>query len=245
MTFTFSKPYAPWKVMLDTSRSPAARAAGRELQRGLEHELQEQAGPGDGERPVQAPELHEGPEPRRWSATRASAATSRRSTKITFVFRTNTDTEIQAIRGGEVDAIYPQPQLQLAALKGQAGLRVQSNAGTTIEHLDLNTGAGNSNPLLGQRWFRQAIAYSLDRQAMIRQLFRTLNPSLPVLQNLTYTTNQRGLYKAHFQRYTRNLAKVTALFEAHNCTKGGDGIYVVRRHACLRAARHHRRQPAA
>jgi peptide/nickel transport system substrate-binding protein len=145
--------------------------------------------------------------------------------KITFVFRTNTDTEIQAIRGGEVDAIYPQPQLQLAALRGQSGLRVQTNAGTTIEHIDFNTGAGNSNPLLGQRWFRQAIAYSLDRRAMVRQLFRTLNPGLPVLQNLTYTTSQKGKYKAHFQRYTHSIAKVTSLMRAHNCTKGGDGIW--------------------
>jgi peptide/nickel transport system substrate-binding protein len=145
--------------------------------------------------------------------------------KITFVFRTNTDTEIQAIRGGEVDAIYPQPQLQLAALRGQSGLRVQTNAGTTIEHIDFNTGAGNSNPLLGQRWFRQAIAYSLDRRAMVRQLFRTLNPGLPVLQNLTYTTTQKGKYKPHFQRYTHSIAKVTSLMRAHNCTKGGDGIW--------------------
>jgi peptide/nickel transport system substrate-binding protein len=144
--------------------------------------------------------------------------------KITFVFRTDTNTEIQAIRGGEVDAIYPQPQLQLAALRGQSGLRVQTHAGTTIEHLDINTGAGNSNPLLGQRWFRQAIAYSIDRQAMVKQLFRTLNPGLPVLQNLTYTTNQRSLYKAHFQRYTHSIAKVTALMKAHKCTKAS-GIW--------------------
>src|SRR5947207_729802 len=98
--------------------------------------------------------------------------------KITFLFRTNTDTEIQAIRGGEVDAIYPQPQLQLAQLRGQSGLRVQTHAGTTIEHIDINTGAGNSNPLLGQAWFRQAIAYSMDRQGMAKQLYSSLNLGL-------------------------------------------------------------------
>jgi peptide/nickel transport system substrate-binding protein len=145
--------------------------------------------------------------------------------RITFRFITNTDSEIQAIRGGEVDAIYPQPQLQLAQLRNQAGLRTQSRAGTTLEHIDINTGQGNSNPLLGQRWFRQAIAYSMDRRAMVRQLFQTLNPGLPVLQNNMYTSNQRE-YAGHFQRYTRNLNRVNALFRARNCTKGSDGIYV-------------------
>jgi peptide/nickel transport system substrate-binding protein len=145
--------------------------------------------------------------------------------RITFRFITNTDSEIQAIRGGEVDAIYPQPQLQLAQLRGQSGLRTQSRAGTTLEHIDINLGQGNSNPLLAQRWFRQAIIYSMDRRAMVRQLFRTLNPGLAVLQNNMYVSNQKE-YEAHFQRYTRNLARVNALFRARNCTRGSDGIYV-------------------
>jgi peptide/nickel transport system substrate-binding protein len=150
--------------------------------------------------------------------------------KITFLFRTNTDTEIQAIRGGEVDAIYPQPQLQLSQLRGQSGLKVQTHAGTTIEHIDINTGAGNSTPLLGQAWFRQAIAYSMDRAGMVKQLYSTLNPGLPILNNLSYVTSQKGIYVPHFAKYQINnkakrLAKVAAIMKAHNCTKGGDGIY--------------------
>ena len=96
--------------------------------------------------------------------------------KVVFVFRTNTDTEIQAIRGGEVDVIYPQPQLQLADLKGQSGLKVESNAGTTLEHIDFNSQLKGGMPLLRAPWFRQAISYSIDRTAMVKQLFRTLNP---------------------------------------------------------------------
>jgi peptide/nickel transport system substrate-binding protein len=144
--------------------------------------------------------------------------------RIVFRFITVTDSEIQAIRGGEVDAIYPQPQLQLAQLRGQAGLRVQSNQGATLEHIDINVGAKTGNPLLRQLWFRQAIAYSLNRQQMVTQLFRTLNPSLKPLNNLTFTSQQR-YYQAHFAKYTRNLTRVAALFRAHGCTKGGDGIY--------------------
>src|SRR4029078_5584954 len=50
--------------------------------------------------------------------------------RIVFKFLTDTNTEIQQVRGGEVDAIYPQPQQALSELSGQAGLRLHANAGT-------------------------------------------------------------------------------------------------------------------
>jgi peptide/nickel transport system substrate-binding protein len=223
--FVFSKPYAPWKVLLLQSIYPQHALAGANFNDVWNNNYND---------PKTGVSMASGPFKVQSYTKGQSIVMVRNSTfwgskpkldKITFVFRTNTDTEIQAIRGGEVDAIYPQPQLQLAALRGQSGLRVQSNAGTTLEHIDINAGEGNSNPLLGQKWFRQAIAYSLDRKSMVSQLFRTLNPGLPVLNNLSYTNQQRGLYVAHFQKYKRNLAKVNSLFKAHNCTKGGDGIW--------------------
>ena len=221
----FSKPYAGWKPLLGGSLYPAHALTGANFNEVWNNNYNH---------PRTGVSMASGPM-RVASYTRGQTLVIVRNPtfwgkrpsidRITFRFITNTDSEIQAIRGGEVDAIYPQPQLQLAALRGQSGLRTQSRAGTTLEHIDINTGAGNSNPLLGQQWFRQAIAYSMDRRAMVRQLFRTLNPGLPVLQNNMYTSNQAE-YAAHFQRYTRNLARVNALFRARNCTKGSDGIYV-------------------
>jgi len=58
----------------------------------------------------------------------------------------------------------------------------------------------------------------------VKQLFRSLNPSLPVLNSLVYVSNA-SQYKPHFGRYTYQPAKVAQLMKAHNCTKGGDGIY--------------------
>jgi peptide/nickel transport system substrate-binding protein len=78
---------------------------------------------------------------------------------------------------------------------------------------------------LQQRWFRQAIAYSLDRNAMVRQLFRTLNPSVRPLNNLTFVPQQKAYYQPHFAKYKRSLAKVNSLFRAHGCTKGDGGIW--------------------
>jgi peptide/nickel transport system substrate-binding protein len=143
--------------------------------------------------------------------------------RIVFKFITNTDSEIQALRGGEIDAAYPQPQLQLAGLRGHAGLHVQSHAGSSLEHLDINVGPKSGNPLLRQKWFRQAIAYSIDRRGMTRQLFRTLTPGLKELNSLSFTV-QHPSYQAKFARYTRNVNKANQLFRSHGC-KRGDGIW--------------------
>jgi ABC-type transport system substrate-binding protein len=68
---------------------------------------------------------------------------------IVFRFITNTNSEIQAIRSGEVDAIYPQPQLALADLRNQAGLRIQTHVGLQYEHIEIEQGA-HGNPLAKQ-----------------------------------------------------------------------------------------------
>src|SRR6266487_2923962 len=227
--FIYKTPYAPYKVQFSTSVLPQHALEGSDFNTVWDTNYNNKAGQTMSSGPFKLQSYTKG---QSIVMVRNSSFFGKKPTldKITFLFRTNTDTEIQAIRGGEVDAIYPQPQLQLAQLRGQSGLRVQTHAGTTIEHIDINTGAGNSNPLLGQAWFRQAIAYSLDRQGMVKQLYSTLNPGLPILNNLSYVTGQKGLYQAHFAKYqisnkAKRIAKVAALMKAHNCTKGGDGIY--------------------
>ena len=229
---TFKKPYAPYKVMLNQSIYPQHALTGTNFNEvwnnnynhprtGESMEEVEQAA-------AQFLELESYTRGQTLVMVRNNTYWGARPSldRITFRFITNTDSEIQAIRGGEVDVIYPQPQLQLAQLRGQSGLRTVANAGSTLEHIDMNMGQGNSNPLLAQRWFRQAIAYSLDRKAMVTQLFRTLKAGLPVLQNNTFTNQQRGQYKDVYGKYTRNLNRVNQIMQSHNCRKGGDGIWV-------------------
>ena len=152
--------------------------------------------------------------------------------KVVFVFRTNTDSEIQAIRGGEVDAIYPQPQLQLLDLKGTAGLKTDSRAGTTLEHLDYNEQTKGGFPLMRAPWVRQALGYATNRQAVVTQIFKKFNPNQQVLQNLTYGNTQKGKYVPHFAKYTFSPSKVAAIMQKHNCTKGSDGIFVCNGRRC-------------
>jgi peptide/nickel transport system substrate-binding protein len=221
----WKKPFAPWKVFLANSIYPAKAMAGQDFNNfWLTDNNDPHNGKPIGDGPFILTNYTKGQSitmvrnPKWWGPHKPYLD------KVVFVFRTNTDTEIQAIRGGEVDVIYPQPQLQLADLKNQSGLTIQSSQGTTLEHLDFNEQLKGGQPLLRLPWFRQAVSYAIDRNALVKQLFATLNPKLQPLQNLTYVNNQKE-YVPHFQKYTYSPSKVASMMQAHQCTKGGDGIW--------------------
>ncbi|HEY6604992.1 MAG TPA: peptide ABC transporter substrate-binding protein [Gaiellaceae bacterium] len=156
--------------------------------------------------------------PRGWYGKRAKLDS------IVFRFITNTNSEIQAIRSGEVDAIYPQPQLALADLRNQSGLRVVTHLGLQWEHIEIQQGA-KGNPLAKQKWLRQALITSINRSAAAKALYGTLNPKVGVLNSLTRLTNEKTYNPKHFSKWNYNPAKVASMMNAHGCNKGGDGIY--------------------
>jgi len=226
LKIVFAKPYGPWKVMLQFSILPAHALAGADFNNVWNDNNND---PHTG-KPIASGPFILG------NYTQGQSITMVRNPKghphpskldkIVFVFRTNTDSEIQALRGGEVDAIYPQAQLQLADLKSQPGIAYQSNAGTTFEHLDINVDPKASGmPLLRQTWFRQMIAYGMDRNAAVKQLYRTLNSKLGAANNITYPPSAPE-YKADFAKYTYQPKQVAKIAAAHGCKKGGDGIFV-------------------
>ncbi len=143
---------------------------------------------------------------------------------IHFVYLHNTNSEIQAMRGGEVDAIYPQPQLALADLKNQSGLQIQSNKGTVVEHLEIQLGS-KGNAQAKNVWVRQAIATSVNRTETVKSLFGTLNPSLVALNNFMYVPNAGKVYKQHWNKWNYSVSKVNSIMTGHGCSKGGDGFW--------------------
>ncbi len=141
-----------------------------------------------------------------------------------FRFLPETNTEIQSLRGGEVDVIYPQPQLELVPLVNNPDLEVQTNAGTTWEHVDIQVGK-NGHPALKNLYVRQALAYAIDRDSLVGNLFGDLSPELTPLHNTIYMQNQPE-YEPHWDKYTADPQQATQLLEDNGCTKGDDGIYV-------------------
>ncbi len=142
---------------------------------------------------------------------------------IVFRFITNTNSEIQSIRSGEVDAIYPQPQLALSDLRSQAGLKVVSHVGLQWEHIEIEQGT-HGNPLAKQLWIRRALMQAFNRVAAAKALYGTLNPSVGPLQSLVRLKGEAG-YANDFGKWNYSPAKIEAAMKAHNCSKGGDGIF--------------------
>ena len=140
--------------------------------------------------------------------------------EVDFKLITDTNSEIQAMRGGEVDAINPSPQTALAQLVNQSGLKYDSKPGFTQEHLDLQQ-AGTGMPLLKQLWFRQALTLAINRTSLIKALYATIAPGLRPLNNPFYEigTNANGK-NAFFNEYAFSQKKAIALFKAHGCTGG-------------------------
>ena len=145
-----------------------------------------------------------------------------KTAKVTFKFLTDTAAEFQAFQGGEIDAVYPAPQLEaVRAIKAgltDADSLVNADTGN-IEALWMN----NAVFPLDSVPVRQAIADSIDRNAIVRLLFgplgvtkatNSLNP--PILA--AYSDQQA------WAGYHLDLARVNQLMTAAGWQKS-DGIW--------------------
>ena len=143
--------------------------------------------------------------------------------KIEETFFADTAAEFQAFRAGEVDTIGPQPQLDaIDAINagGLPGKSVVDGQTGNVEALWVNNAAAPFDDLA----VRQAVAYALDRDAIVNKLFgglgvktavNSLNP--PILAKFS---DQKA-----FSNYKLDLAKVTSIMTAAGYAKGSDGFW--------------------
>jgi len=144
--------------------------------------------------------------------------------KIVFRFIQDTNSEIQAMRGGEVDAIAPSPQSNLTQLQNQRGLVYNSIPGLYLEHIDLS-GNGKHNKLMQNAWFRQAIIKAINRDQLTKTFFGDIAPKLKTQQSLIFYQSNAA-YTSHFKKWTYNPTAAKRLLTSHGCSPGGDGIMV-------------------
>lgn len=139
--------------------------------------------------------------------------------QIVFRFIPDTNTQFQAMRGGEVDMIAPQPQLQIADIKKQAGIRVQSGPEFAWEHLDIQLGKGG-HPALKQPYIRQALVTGINRGQIANALYKEIAPGLPVLNNAIFKPFQTEYQGHKWQPYGFSQKKAISLLRARGCTGG-------------------------
>jgi len=144
--------------------------------------------------------------------------------------------EINAFKGGEVDAMAPgQPISSMTDLLHKNGVKHLITPGFTQEHMDVefrpnaSSGAGgthtaNGAALLNKHWFAQALAMGLNRQPVINAVYAGVLPNNTVkpLNNPFYTVGPLATAKKYqyFAKYSNKPAAAIALLKKHGC-KGG------------------------
>ena len=143
--------------------------------------------------------------------------------EVIFKFTADTAAEFKAFTGNEVKMIYPQPQLdavdQIAAGLPDANSAYTADTGN-FEALWLNNAAA---PLDDVK-VRQAVAYSIDRDAIVNQLFGKLGVT-KALQVINAPIVNAYSDTEAFAGYTKDLSKVDELLTGDGWAKGSDGIY--------------------
>jgi len=119
----------------------------------------------------------------------------------TLIFRIITDAtaEPTALQNKEVEAIYPQPEVDLISqLKGMAGqgVRYQESLGLVWEHYDFNL----KNKFLKDKALRQALFTAVDRQGIINRTVKQVDPAVTVLNNRFLMPEQQG-YQDNVTKY--------------------------------------------
>ena len=113
----------------------------------------------------------------------------------TLVFRILTDatTEAPALANGEVQAINPQPEVDLVKnVQSIKGVLYHIGAGLIWEHIDLNL----KNKALQDKVLRNAMFTALDRSAMIKRTIGQFDPTAKVVDNHMFVPGQPG-YQAN------------------------------------------------
>ena len=141
--------------------------------------------------------------------------------EVDFRIITDTNSEVQAMRGGEVDAINPTFGSNLSPLKGQSGIVFNTVPGLYQEHIDIQFGP-KGQPLLRSPWMRQAIMMGIDRQAIIKTVYGNLAAGTTPLNNIVYYQSDAA-YKPDFAQWNFNPTKSLALLKKH-CTGGPSSV---------------------
>ena len=142
---------------------------------------------------------------------------------VVFRFQADTSAQFAAFKSNQVSVIYPQPQLdavdQIAAGLPDAESIISATTGN-FESLWINA----ANPPFDSLAVRKAVAYSIDRTALVQRLFGGLGLEEPLnMLNAELVADYSD--PDAFAMYTKDLDQVDTLLTEDGYEKGADGFY--------------------
>jgi peptide/nickel transport system substrate-binding protein len=211
----FKKVYADWQTLLNAGVYQAKTIAGQDMNKMFQDSIPVSNGP------WKFTSWQKGVQITVSKNTKFAAAPAMKLDRVVFRYIADTNARFQALKAGEGQVMEPQAQLQIAdfAKKG-SGFTVDSKAGYSFEHLDIQYGPKGA-PALRAPYVRQALITGINRPQIATALYSTIAPGLPTLQSLIFKTFEAG-YQKNFAIYPFNQAKVISILKGKGCTGGPD-----------------------
>jgi peptide/nickel transport system substrate-binding protein len=141
------------------------------------------------------------------------------------VLRFDVGDAAQALRDGEVDVLHRRPDLGTESGYGQIpGVERFYGPGRVWEHFEIRIGAGG-HAALQSKLVRRALAYGLDRAAIVRAAYGTFLPKWRPSESAVLLDASHG-YQPNWSGYRYRPALARRLLEQARCHRAADGIYV-------------------
>ncbi|HWH32194.1 MAG TPA: peptide ABC transporter substrate-binding protein [Egibacteraceae bacterium] len=214
--YTFTETYAAYREMFSTQPIlPAHALEGQDIATAMNDSVPVASGPFEFESWTKGQNITLVRNENYWGEQKP------RLDRVVFRFIEDSNSQVQALRGDEIDMFYPQPQLELVEQVSELdGVTYEVSAGPVWEHLDFNFAV----PPMDQTFVRQAIIQGIDRQALAQELIAPMYPEATVLQNVIWMNNQEP-YEEHWDRWEYDPEAAIALLEENGCTRGDDEIF--------------------
>jgi ABC-type transport system substrate-binding protein len=132
-----------------------------------------------------------------------------------------TNTLLELLRSGEIDAADPQPQPQIiGAVANLEGMKVNARSGLVTEFMRFNVKV----PGLDKPFVRKVIAKGIDRVALVETLMGPIDPEAKPTQSLFFSPDS-PYYQANFAGLDYDAAGAIALLEENGCIRGADSVF--------------------
>jgi peptide/nickel transport system substrate-binding protein len=143
---------------------------------------------------------------------------------VTFVPVTETTKEVQAIKTGQVSAIYPQPSTDnVPQLKDSATLKSLFGVTTQYENIWLNQKPGHP---FADKNVRAAMSYAIDRQQLLNDVVKPFDPNVELLNCAAWVPGVgKWCENTAFAGLKADPSKVDSFMAAAGYAKDGSGIW--------------------
>lgn len=141
--------------------------------------------------------------------------------ELIFIFPESVRDQIQGLERGEIDIVAPEPLDWIVEDLSDLGDSVTYEVvpGPFWDHLDFN----HDHPLLSRRWVREAISMAIDREAILDETVRKVDPSAVGLDSGIFLSN--SIHYRHNYEARHDPEGAEKILTDNGCVKGDDAVF--------------------